>query len=171
MSRRDKARESRAFTIPELLLGVIIFTLVVTVAINAYATISQLWKESLVMNELSLSANTAIERMIHGNSANTGLLAAKDIIAPTLGLSANSVVYTVPFDAPGVERGFNYSVGKIYTEDNKSIISNIDEAAIASSNIFFNIDDRVIEIVLNLKKNAGSKEVKLRVKTKVRLRN
>jgi len=171
MSQRDKARESRAFTIPELLLGVIIFTLVVTVAVNAYATISQLWKESLVMNELSLSANIAIERMIHGNSANTGLVAAKNISAPVLGFSANSVDYTDNTTTLGIPRRFYHSGGKIYTEDGKSIISNIDEAAIASSNIFFNIDDRVVRITLALKKKAGSKEVKLRVETKVSLRN
>jgi prepilin-type N-terminal cleavage/methylation domain-containing protein len=168
MSRKNKRRKFQAFTIPELLVGVTIFAMIVMVAINAYATISQLWKESLVMNELSLGANTAIERMVHGKSANAGLLAAKSISAPAIGLSANSVDYT---DALDVSRRFYHSEGKIYEEDGRSIISDIDQASIAASNIFLNVDDRMIRIVLALKKTAGRKEVKLRVETKVSLRN
>ena len=168
MSQKNKRRKFRAFTIPEMLLGVIIFALAVTAAVNIYTMISQLWKENLVTNELSLSANIAIERMVHGKSANTGLLAAKRISAPLLGISANSVDYIDAFD---VSRRFYYSGGKIYAEDDKPIISNIDEAAIALSNIFFNIDNRMVRIVLALKKSVGRKEIKLCVETKVSLRN
>lgn len=152
----------------DLLLGVVILALAVIVAINAYTMISQLWRENLVMNELSISANVAIEKMIHGNSGNTGLLAAKHILAPLLGFSANSVDYTDAFD---LQRRFYYSEGKIYAEDGKLIISNIDGDAVAISNIFLNIDDRVVQIALALKKTVGKKEVKLRVETRVRLRN
>ena len=168
MSQKNKIRARSAFTIMELLAGVVIFTMIVMVAINAYATISQLWKESLVMNELSLSANTAIEKMIHGESANAGLLAAKSIVAPTLGLSANSVDYTDAFD---VSRRFYHSSGNIYNEEDELILSDIDQASISGANIFLNVDDRVVKIVLPLQKFAGSKEVKLRVETRVTLRN
>ena len=170
MSRENECPRSRtrAFTISELLVGLVIFASVVAIVISIYAMIGQMWKENLAMNELSLSANVAIESMIHGKSANTGLLAAKSISAPLAGSSANSVDY---IDALDYSRRFYYSAGKIYAEDDSPIISNIDEAAIASNNIFSNIEDRTIRIVLPLKKSVGKKEIKLRVETKVSPRN
>jgi type II secretory pathway pseudopilin PulG len=161
MSRNNRKRKLRAFTIPEMLLGFIICAMAVAAAATTYVMISQAWRENLVVNELSRSANVAIGRMIHGRPGNAGLVAAQYILSPIPGTSANSVDYTDAFDDL---RRFYFSGSKIYTESGDSIISDVD--SVTFSNI-----DRTIQIELALHKYVRSKEVKLYIKTLVGPRN
>jgi hypothetical protein len=144
-----------------MLLGLIIGGMGIAVTIIAYVTASQMWKDDLVMNELSRSANIAIERMLHGITENTGLLAAKEILSPAAGVTADSVTYE---DLNSASRRFYYSGGKIYTESGNAIISDVGSAA-------FSYNGRTVLIKLALHKASGSKGIDLMVETRVSPRN
>ena len=146
---------------PELLLGLIVAGIGIAATVAAYVTLSQSWRDDLVTNELSRSANIAIERMLHGVTENTGLLAAKSILSPATGATGNFVTYE---DLNGATRRFYYSGGKIYTESGSEILSNIDTAA------FYN-NGQALVITLALQKASGSKEINLLVETQVSPRN
>ena len=166
MLQKNKRRKFRGLTIPEMLLGLIIAGMGIAATITIYVMVSQMWKDDLVMNELSRNANIAIERMLHGITENTGLLAAKEILSPAEGATANIVTYK---DSNGVSRRFYYSEGKIYaaqglTASGNAIISDVDSAA-------FYYNGKTVHIKLALRKASGSKEINLLVETQVSPRN
>lgn len=146
---------------PEILLGSIIFGIAITAAITLYVMIDQIWSEDLALNELSRSANIAIERIVHGRPANTGLAASQSVSSPATGYSANSIDYN---DINDIPRRFYYSGGRIYNEGGQSIISNV-------SSVNFSNIDHVIKIDLVLHKYVVKKEIKLSVTTEVSPRN
>ena len=146
---------------PEMLLGMVIAGMGIAATIITYVAVSQMWKDDLVMNELSRNANIAIERMFHGIPGNTGLLAAKEISSPAVGITANNVTY---IDLNSTSRRFYYSGGKICTESGNAIISDVDSVA-------FSYNGKTFLIRLALHKASGSKEVNLMVETQVSPRN
>ena len=164
MLQSNKRRKSRGFLIMEMLFGLVIAGIGIAAAISAYVMISQLWKDDLVMNELSRNANIGIEKMLHGSGGalNTGLLAARDITSPAPNAAAaNNVTYT---DSANVSRSFYYSGGKIVDLDNNEIVSNVDSVA-------FSYDGNNVLIALALNKKSGKKEIELSVNTTVSPRN
>ncbi len=151
---------------PEMLLGLVIAGMVIAAALITYVMVSQMWKDDLVMNELSRNANIAVEKMLHGITENTGLLAAADILSPATGApAANSVTYE---DSNGDSRRFYYSGGKIYAAlgmaSGNTIISDVDSVA-------FSYNGRTVLIRLALHKASGRKEINLLVETQANPRN
>lgn len=161
MSRKNNRLNSRGFSLPELLVGVLIFSMVAVVALAIYVMLNRMWKEDLVLNKLSRDANIAIEKMIRGRPANTGLMAAQSVELPLTGGSGNSINYT---DMNGVSRRFYYSGGSIYSESGSSMAVDVDSVT------FYNIN-HAVRINLVMHKYVVSKEVRFSIQTQVTLRN
>ncbi len=161
MSQKNNSSSLRGFSLPELLVGAIIFGMVAAIATSAYVMLNRMWKEDVVLNDLSHNANIAIEKMIRGRPANTGLMAAKSVELPLVGESGNSVNYT---DMIGVSRRFYYTNGSIKTESGSTI------AADVGSVTFYNFSHRVrIDLVMH--KYVVSREIRFSMQTQVTLRN
>ena len=155
---------------PEMLIGLIVAGLAITVTLNAYVMVSQMWKDDLVMNELSRNANIGIEKMLHGaaGSLNSGLLAAKSISSPVNGVTANSVSYV---DSNDVSRIFYCSGGRIYAAEGVLPTGGIVMLSDVVSVTPFSRSDPTVWIRLALRKASGSKWINLSVETRVSPRN
>lgn len=161
MSQKNKRRKFAGFTMPEMLVGMIIFGFAVAGAVSTYSMLNQAWKEDLTLAELSHDANMAVERMIRGMPANTGLVAAQSVQLPVAGASGDSLNFT---DMNGVARRFYYSGGAINTEGGDPILQNVDSVT------FYNTNN-LIRIVLGLHKFVVSKEIRFSMETQVAPRN
>ncbi len=161
MSLKNNRHNHRGFTLPEILMGAVIFGFVSIVAVTTYVTLNQMWKNDLTLNELSHNANIAVEKMFRGRPANTGLYAAQSVGSPLLGASGDSVNYT---DMNGVPRRFYYSGGSIYSESGSLI------AADVASVTFYNIN-HTVRIYLVMHKYVVNKEIRFSMETLVSPRN
>ncbi|MDO8525216.1 MAG: type II secretion system protein [Candidatus Omnitrophota bacterium] len=161
MSRKNNRSDLRGFSLPELLVGALIFSMIAAIAVTAYVMLSRMLKEDIVLRDLSRGANIAIEKMIRGRPANTGLAAAKSVELPLTGASGDSVNYT---DMTGVSRRFYYSAGSIRAESGSTIATDV------GSVTFYNFDNTV-RIDLVMRKYVVSREVRFSIQTQVSLRN
>ncbi len=161
MLRKNNRPHARGFTLPELLVGTLIFGMVAAAAVTTYVMLNRMWKEDLVLNELSRDASIAIEKMIRGRPVNTGLIGARSVESPLSGASGDSIDYT---DMNGVSRRFYYSGSSIYSESGSSIAADVDSV------IFYNIN-HAVRIDLIVHRYVVSKEIRFSMQTQVTLRN
>ena len=123
----------------------------------AYMIIDRMWKEDLVLGELTRQTSTAVEKMIRGVVGNAGLEASKSVSVP----QSDRVDYTDMNDA---SRSFYYSNGALYSESGGVVLSNVISAAFALSGNILQIDLTTHRYVIN-------KEIKFHIQTKATHRN
>ncbi len=93
MSRESKT--TLGFTLPELLLSSVIMGFIFSATVISYMMLERIWKEDIVLCELARDTNIALEKIIRGESANSGLQAAKTVTVP----KPDTVQYTALNDA------------------------------------------------------------------------
>lgn len=149
-------RPPRAFTLPELLLSSMIMGFIFTATVISYMMLERMWKEGLVLCELARDTNIALEKIIRGEDANSGLQAAKAVSVP----QSDTVQYK---DLNDLSKTFYYSNNKIYSGGG-CLLSNVSSAS-------FTDLGKIIQIDLTTHKYVVGKEIKFRVQTKVKPRN
>ena len=162
MSQKNRFINPRGFTIPELLVSSIIMTFVFTATVISYIMLDSMWKDDLTLSELARETTIAVEKVTRGTQANGGLQAAKGIVLPLGGASADRVDYK---DMNDVSQTFYLSNAKIYTGAGSSILSNVQSAA------FSNNTNDTIAIDIVASKHVVNRDIAFHLQTSVKPRN
>lgn len=147
---------------PELLVSSIIMIFVFTATVIAYIMLDSMWRDDLTLSELARETTIAVEKLTRGTQANGGLLAAKDIVLPLEGASANRVDYK---DMNDVSRTFYLSDAKIYTGTGSSILSNVQSTA------FDNNTNKTVKIDIVTSRHIVNRDITFHLETSVKPRN
>lgn len=156
----------RGFTLPEVLASVVIMIFVFFTTVALYIMLDRMWRSNFALNELTSNTGIAAEKIIRGyvrkdGVQQPGVEEAKGISQPAEGSSSNILEYK---DLNDQTRNFHYSLGKIYTESDDVLLSNVESA------VFSNMGDTV-KIEINTNKNLGYKDIRLHLETNIKPRN
>ena len=161
MSQRNSKSTLSGFTLAELLVVALVFTLVSGVAITTYTMLNRTMKEGLVLQELCHNANVAVEKMTRGRPENTGLLAASSVDHPAAGASDSRVDYT---DVNGAARRFYLLNGRILALDGTVMLSDV-------SSVTFTHVDHMVRIGMVLQRRVFDRNIIFSFETQVYPRN
>jgi len=162
----------KGMTLPELMIGISIFMLIMGGTLTVYIMSITAWHEGSTQIYLQRDAALAMERMVRGVSGRNGLREA-DTVTPL----GNGIAYRSAIDA--VERSFYLNVaGDTIMYDPDTLIGG-DEYAITDPNVrndgivglafFYNAD--LVTIHLQMRDTVKGKNIDVYLTTSVKIRN
>lgn len=156
------------FTMPEIIIGIVISTMVIGGLIILYITSYNIWAVSSIQASLTQKANLAMDKMLRGVDGTNGIREATSFT-----LTGNSqVTYTGIRDA--TERSFYLSGNEIKYSPDTSAEDSANDIIIASdtsSLTFTEINNKRVKIELTQEQDFRDKTISFTLKTDVHLRN
>lgn len=158
---------SKGTTILEMLIGSFVMLLVISGMLMLYISTMTIWKEESARIALQRKANLTMEKMVRGADGTSGIIGAQNAAADgltTLNYTSNNPVQERSLYLDGDQ--LTYDPDTTVTGNEIIIATNV-----TADGVSFIVSGDMVTINLKLEDSVGNTNIKVDLRTKVKLRN